>query len=74
MTEYTLRLESEKDYRIIKKLLKAFEGASITPVKKRKSSIEISLEEARNGKVEGPFNTVEDLMKNLDTETNSDIV
>ncbi len=65
MAEYTLRLESEKDYKIIKKLLKAFEGASITPVKKRKSSVELSLQEAREGKVEGPFNTVEDLMKNL---------
>lgn len=65
MTEYTLKLESTKDYQIIKKLLKAFEGASITPVKKRKSSIEISLEEAQKGKVEGPFDTVEELMKNL---------
>ena len=65
MAEYTLRLESEKDYRIIKKLLKAFEGASITPVKKRRSSIEISLEEARQGKVSGPFNTVDELMNDL---------
>lgn len=45
--EYTLTLQSQEDYRLIKKLLKAFEGASITPVRKRKSSIEISLEEAR---------------------------
>ncbi|MDE6632820.1 MAG: hypothetical protein K2K23_07465 [Muribaculaceae bacterium] len=65
MAEYTLKLESSKDYQIIKKLLKAFEGASITPVKKRKSSIEISLEEARKGKVQGPFNSVEELMTNL---------
>lgn len=65
MAEYTLKLESEKDYRIIKKLLKAFDGASITPVRKRKSSIEKSLEEARQGKVVGPFNTIEDLIKDL---------
>ena len=65
MAEYTLRLESEKDYRIIKKLLKAFDGASITPVRKRKSSIEISLEEAHKGKVVGPFDTVDELMKDL---------
>ena len=65
MAEYTLKLESEKNYRIIKKLLKAFEGASITPVKKRKSSIELSLEEARQGKVVGPFYTTEDLMASL---------
>ncbi|MDE6381115.1 MAG: hypothetical protein K2L11_11650 [Muribaculaceae bacterium] len=39
MAEYSLRLESEKDYRIIKKLLKAFEGASITPIRKRNSGM-----------------------------------
>lgn len=63
--EYTLTLQSQEDYRLIKKLLKAFEGASITPVRKRKSSIEISLEEARQGKVAGPFNSVDELMKDL---------
>ena len=64
--EYTLTLQSQEDYRLIKKLLKAFDGASITPVRKRrKSSIEISLEEARQGKVAGPFYKVEDLMKDL---------
>lgn len=65
MAEYTLTLESEKDYRIIKKILKAFEGASISPVKKRRSSIEISLEEAHQGKTVGPFNTVDELMNDL---------
>ena len=63
--EYKLTLQSQEDYRLIKKLLKAFEGASITPVRKRKSSIEISLEEARQGKVAGPFNSVDELMKDL---------
>ena len=63
--EYTLTLKSQEDYRLIKKLLKAFDGASIYPVKKRKSSIEISLEEARQGKVAGPFNSVDELMNDL---------
>ncbi|MDE6082866.1 MAG: hypothetical protein K2G11_00105 [Muribaculaceae bacterium] len=63
--EFTLKLQSREDYRLIKKLLKAFDGASITPIRKRKSSIDISLEEARQGKVAGPFNTVEELMKDL---------
>ena len=63
--EYTLTLKTQEDYHLIKKLLKAFDGASISPVKKRKSSIEISLEEARSGKVVGPFNTVDELMKDL---------
>ena len=63
--EYTLTLKSQEDYRLIKKLLKAFDGASISPIKKRKSSIEISLEEARTGKVVGPFHTTEDLMASL---------
>ena len=63
--EFTLTLQSREDYRLIKKILKAFDGASITPIRKRKSSIDISLEEARQGKVAGPFNTVEELMKDL---------
>lgn len=63
--EYSLTLQSEEDYRLIKKLLKAFEGASIKPIAKRKSSIEISLEEARQGKVEGPFYSTEELIDNL---------
>lgn len=65
MLEYTLTLQAEDDYYLIKKLLKAFDGASIRPVKKRKSSIELSLEEARNGLVEGPFYSAKDLMDNL---------
>ncbi|MDE6299290.1 MAG: hypothetical protein K2M10_06570 [Muribaculaceae bacterium] len=31
--QYTLTLESEEDYTIIKKLLKAFKGASIRPLR-----------------------------------------
>lgn len=65
MLEYTLTLQAEDDYHLIKKLLKAFDGATIRPVKRRKSSIEISLEEARNGEVEGPFYTAKELMDNL---------
>lgn len=63
--EYSLTLQSKEDYRLIKRLLKAFEGASIKPVVKRKSSIEISLEEARQGKVEGPFYSSKELLDNL---------
>lgn len=63
--EYTLTLNSSADYRLIKKLLKAFDGASIHPVRKRKSSIELSLEEARAGKVVGPFYSTDELMKDL---------
>jgi len=65
MTEYTITLNSNEDYRILKKLLKAFDGATIRPTRKRKTSIEISLEEARKGKVEGPFLSAEELMENL---------
>lgn len=65
MADYTLTLNSQADYRMIKKLLKAFDGASIKPIKKRKSSIEKSLEEARNGKVVGPFYSAKELMDDL---------
>ncbi len=63
--EYSLTLQSRQDYLLIKKLLKAFEGASIKPISKRKSSIEISLQEARDGKVDGPFYSTKELMNNL---------
>lgn len=63
--EYSLTLQSKEDYRLIKRLLKAFEGATIKPVVKRRSSIEISLEEARHGKVEGPFYSSKELLDNL---------
>ena len=31
MAEYTLTLSSDEDYRLIRKILKAFDGASIRP-------------------------------------------
>lgn len=62
--EYTLTLKSQEDYRIIKKLLKAFDGASIRP-QREQYTIYDALEEARQGKVVGPFHTTEDLMASL---------
>ena len=62
--EYTLPLKSQEDYRLIKKLLKAFDGASIRP-QREQYTIDDSLEEARQGKVVGPFHTTEDLMASL---------
>lgn len=37
--EYTLVLQSQEDYHLIEKILKAFDGASITPVRERNYSI-----------------------------------
>lgn len=65
MADYTLTLKNEEDYRLIKKLLKAFEGASIRPQVKSKSQLELSLEEARRGEIVGPFNSVKDFMDDL---------
>ena len=65
MAEYTLSLRTASDYRMIKKLLKAFDGASITPVRRNKGSLKRSLEEAKNGSVVGPYNSVEQLMSDL---------
>lgn len=62
--EYTLTLQSQEDYHLIKKLLKAFDGASIRPPKDQYTLYD-ALEEARQGKVVGPFHTTEDLMKSL---------
>ena len=64
--EYTLTLQSQEDYRLIKKLLKAFDGASIRPTRKSTTShIERALEEARTGKTVGPFHSTKELMEDL---------
>ena len=63
--EYTLNLKSKEDYRIIKKILKAFDGASIKPMRVHKTSLEKSLEEAQRGEVVGPFYSVNELMSDL---------
>ncbi len=65
MAEYSLILNSKEDYRLIKKLLKAFDGASIRPVKTKKPRIERLLEEAKTGKITGPFHSTEELMNDL---------
>lgn len=63
--DYTLSLQSEEDYRLIKKLLKAFEGASIRPVEAPASHLEEVIEEVRNGEIVGPFFSVDELMADL---------
>lgn len=65
MLEYTLTLKTEEDYNIIKKILKAFDGARIRPSKKNEYTIEDALKEAKNGEIVGPFHSVEDFMKDL---------
>lgn len=65
MASYTVTLKNEEDYRIIKKILKAFDGASIIPIGNNKNHLEMVMEEIETGQVVGPFNSVEDLMKDL---------
>lgn len=65
MAEYSLILNSNEDYRVIKKILKAFDGASIRPIKKKKSNLEKSLEEVEKGLIVGPFHSTEELMADL---------
>lgn len=65
MANYTVTLSSEEDFFILKKILKAFDGASIAPSRSRKSHFEVAMDEVRNGDVVGPFNSVESLMKDL---------
>ena len=50
---------------MIKKLLKAFDGASIRPLRKNTPHIEEALEEARTGQTVGPFHTTQELMEDL---------
>jgi len=65
MAEYRLTLSSDEDYRLIKKLLKAFDGAHIIPANTPKPSIETALDEARAGKTVGPFHSVQEFMSDL---------
>lgn len=65
MASYTVTLKNDEDFRIIKKILKAFDGASIIPVTNKKNHLETVLEEIENGNVVGPFNSVESFMKDL---------
>lgn len=65
MASYTVTLRSSEDFRILKKILKAFDGASIAPVRTRKSHFEVAMEEAQTGNVVGPFDSVSSLMKDL---------
>ena len=63
--DYTLTLNSDVDYRLIKKLLKAFDGASIRPAQKSAPVIEEALEEVETGKIVGPFKSTRELMDDL---------
>lgn len=64
MASYTVTLQNDDDFRIIKKILKAFDGASIIPVQ-NKSHLDIVMEEIEDGQVVGPFDSTEALMKDL---------
>ncbi|MDE7414328.1 MAG: hypothetical protein K2N05_11175 [Muribaculaceae bacterium] len=63
--EYILDLKTEDDYRIIKKILHAFHGATIRPRDKTLYNLEKALEEVENGDIVGPFASVDDLMADL---------
>lgn len=65
MASYTLTLKNSEDYRILKKILKAFDGASIVPVRQKKTHIEKCLDEAKKGEVTGPFSSTDSLMNDL---------
>ena len=63
MAEYTLTLSSDEDYRLIRKILKAFDGASIRP--NDRYTIEDAYEEVNSGKIKGPFHSTGELMADL---------
>lgn len=65
MAEYTLTLQTKQDYSIIKKLLKAFKGATIRPANNSSYTLEKAYKELQNGEIVGPFNSTDDFMKDL---------
>lgn len=64
MAEYTLILQSEEDYRLIKKLLRAFDGASIRPTGKTNAEAGREEDEKENKK-EIPFKSTKKVVDDL---------
>lgn len=65
MTSYTVTLQNEEDFNLLKKIIKSIEGATITPMKQKRSHLDTSIEEAEKGEISGPFDSVQSLMKDL---------
>lgn len=63
--EYTLTLNSAEDYRLLKKLLQKFEGATIRPIRQKPYTLKQALKEVENGDIVGPFTSADDFMKDL---------
>ena len=68
MTQLILNIENPAILPSLKKVLSALEGVSIAKsVKKagRKTGLELALEHVREGRVSGPFHSVDELMEHL---------
>lgn len=67
MTQLVLNIENPSALKAIKALVKNMVGVHIAPKtrQRRKTNLELSLEEAERGEIVGPFNSVDDLMKDL---------
>ena len=63
--EYTLTLNSAEDYRLLKKLLQKFDGASIRPVRQQQYTLKQAYKEVEKGQIVGPFATAEEFMNDL---------
>ena len=66
--QLTLSFENPKLMDIFKELASNMKGVTIlAPVKSNKSGIDFALEDIEKGRISGPFNSVDDLMRHLDS-------
>lgn len=64
MTQITINIENKALVPILKKLISELNGVTIAP-QNRKTGIERALNEIKDGKVSGPFHTVDEVMEHL---------
>lgn len=67
MTQLTLNIENHEALGELKKFIKRLKGVSIASSDELSPSAQLTeaLEEARNGKTSGPFNSIDKLMQHL---------
>ena len=67
-------LRSPRNSKKIRRALAVRWQSELPKANVKKTGLEEALEDVRNGRVSGPFNTVDELMRSLiDTESHSDL-
>ncbi len=65
MTQLVLNISDPSVLPTLKKVVKAFKGVTIASSSKKTTELEEALLDVREGRVSGPFNSVEELMNHL---------